>query len=149
MVKCNLTLLEMIRKFDHAILKRKRGREMNLKSKSDLVGSLIENLKLPRGFSLTQATTSIGKDAIGSPEHVHTFEHEMNGEKIEAFQVYISGDSVTLQYEYSTSYFRPFTGSNHVERAVEDVRKYLKSQCALAMAHGLGRRQRHSSDGRY
>ena len=119
---------------------------MKLKSKSDLVRSQIENLKLPKGFSLTEPTTSTGKDAIGSPEHVHTFEHEMNGEKIQTFQVYISGDSVTLQYEYSTSYFQPFTGSNHIERAVEDVHKYLKRECALATAHGLGRQQRHNSD---
>ena len=49
---------------------------MDLKSKSDLVRSLIESLKLPKGFSLTEATTSVGKDTIGSPEHVKTFEHE-------------------------------------------------------------------------
>jgi hypothetical protein len=122
---------------------------MDLKSKSDLVRSLIESLKLPKGFSLKEATTSVGRDAIGAPEHVHTFEHEMNGEKIQALQVYISGDSVTLQYEYSTSCFQPFTGDNHIEKAVEDIHKYLKRQCALAMAHGLGRRQRHSSDDLY
>ena len=121
---------------------------MDLKSKSDLVRSLIGNLKLPQGFSLTEVTASVGKDAVGSPEHVHTFEHEMNGEKIQAFQVYISGDSVTLQYEYSTSYFQPFTGSNHIEKAAEDIHKYLKRGCALEMAHGPGRQQRHSFDNR-
>jgi hypothetical protein len=149
MVEYKLTAPEMIRDLDPAILKCKGGREMNLRSKSELVRSLIENLKLPKGFSLTEPTTSVGKNAIGSPEHIHTFEHEMNGEKIQAFQVYISGDGVTLQYEYSNSYFQPFTGSNHIEKAVEDVRKYLKSQSALAMAQGSGHRQRHSSDDCY
>ena len=50
MVEYNLTAPEMIRDLDHAILKCKGVREMNLMSKSDLVRSLIENLMLPKGF---------------------------------------------------------------------------------------------------
>ena len=117
-------------------------REMDLKTKSELVRTLIRNLKLPTGSSLPEPTTSIGNDAIGSPEYVHAFEHEMNGDAAQAFQVYISGDSVTLQYEYSTACFHPFSGSSHIEKAVEDVGRFLKKGCDLAMEQGAERRQR-------
>ena len=116
-------------------------REMDLKTKSELVRTLIKNLKLPAGSSLADPTTSIGNDATGSPEHVHAFEHEMNGDAVQAFQVYISGNSVTLQYEYSTACFLPFSGSSHIEKAVEDVERFLKKGFDLAMEQGVERRQ--------
>ena len=114
---------------------------MDLKTKSELVRKLITNLKLPAGSSLPDPKTSIGNDATGSPEYVHAFEHEINGDAVRAFQVYVSGDSVTLQYEYSTSCFEPFSGSSHIEKAVEGVGRFLKRRFDLAMEQGAERRQ--------
>jgi len=119
---------------------------MDLDTKSILVRSLIENLELPKGLSLTAKTTAVGKDRTGSPEHFQVYEHKMPGEVIQTFQVYISADSVTLQYEYSTSCFQPFSGNNHVNEAVEDIREYLKKWYTMAMAQATDRRKCCSSN---
>lgn len=116
--------------------------QMDLNEKSEMVRTLIQNLELPEGSLLPDPRTSIGNDATGSPEYVHAFEHEINGDSVQTFRVYISGDSVTLQYEYSTSCFRPFSGSNHVEKAVEDIGRFLKRGRDLAIEQGSERRQR-------
>ena len=116
------------------------SREMDLNTKSELFRTLIKNLELPKGSSLPDPTTSIGNDVIGSPQYVHGFEHQINGDAVQAFKVYISRDSVTLRYEYSTSYFLPFSGSNHIEKAVEDIGRFLKMGCDLPMEQVAERR---------
>jgi len=113
---------------------------MDLNMKSELFRTLIKNLELPKGSSLPDPTTSIGNDVTGSPQYVHAFERQMNGDAVQTFKVYISRDSVTLRYEYSTSYFLPFSGSNHIEKAVEDIGRFLKKGCDLPMEQVAERR---------
>jgi hypothetical protein len=115
--------------------------EMDINKKSELVKTLIKNLELPEGSSLPDPTTSIGKDVAGSPEYVHAFEHQMNGDTVQAFQVYISRDGVTLRYEYSTSFILPFSGTNHIEKAVEDIGRFLKRGYDSRKEHVAERRQ--------
>lgn len=114
---------------------------MDLKTKSEMVRALITDLELPEGSSIPDPVTSISTDAIGSPEYVHAFEHEIDGDTVQSFQVYVSRDSVTLQYEYSTSCFQPFAGSNHIERAVEDIERFLKRGLDRAVEQKVERRQ--------
>jgi hypothetical protein len=114
---------------------------MHLKKKSEMVKSLITNLNLPKGSSLKDPTISLGKDAAGSPEYIHAYEHERHGKIVQVFMAYVSDNSVTLQYEYSTSCFQPFSGSNQIEEAVEDVGRFLKRGCELITQQDQERRQ--------
>ncbi len=114
---------------------------MNLKTKSDHIRKLIENLKLPHSSSLSDPETHLGKDATGSPEYVHTFRHEIEGEAVQVFRVYVFEKGVTVQYENSISHLLPLGGSNQVEEALEDIRKFLKSGYDRAMGQETERRR--------
>jgi hypothetical protein len=111
--------------------KTKMIRGMDLYAKSELFRTLIKTLELPKGSSLPDPTTFIRNDVTGSPQYVHAFEQQMNGDAVQAFEVCISKDSVTLRCEYSTAC--SFSGCGHIEKAVEDVGRFLKRGCDLPM----------------
>ena len=115
---------------------------MDLKTKSETAKAMIAGIELPGSSSIiVDPVMSVSTDATGTPEYVHAFEHEVDGYAVQSFQVYVSEDSVTLQYEYSTSCFLPFAGNNHIERAVEDVGRFLKRGLDLAVEQEAERRQ--------
>jgi len=114
---------------------------MKLKAKSDLVRTRIESLRLSEGSSLSNPRTSLSKDATGLPEYIHAFEHYIEGQLVQKFQAYVSKDSITLRYESCTACFQPFVGGDQVEKAVQDLGRFLQTGYSRATGQNAYRQR--------
>jgi hypothetical protein len=102
------------------------------------VEAKVRTVPVFRGIDEELAFLEERREFFMAQKEIHAYEHQMNGNAVQAFGVYISRDSVTLQYEYSTSC--SFSGCGHIEKAVEDIGRFLKRGCDLSMEQVAERR---------
>ncbi|MHC4354535.1 MAG: hypothetical protein ACYTE3_22420 [Planctomycetota bacterium] len=114
---------------------------MDLSTKSDYVRTRIEDMELPNGSSLSGPETRLGEDATGSPEYVHTFNHEIEGKVVQTFEVCVFEQGIAVRYGNAMSNLLPLTSIEQVEEAVGDIRTFLKRGYNRAMGGETERRR--------